>query len=251
MRGSAKFGIRIEQKRSAHFRIGYYHAMSGVLAILLVVTGMAASSQVELSPAPSADADNWRLASQSGGIKLYSRIHTGSSLKEFKAVGVIEAPTRAVHNVLNDVENYPKFMPFTAECRIIKRSGESIYAYQRISPKIVGDRDYTICIQEKSWPGDGGTVYSKRWTPANEFGPPETKGVLRVKLTEGSWLLEPEGAGKTRATYSLYTDTGGRLPAFIANAASGIGIRRIFAAVRHQVKDSKYLADKDFLEGSR
>jgi len=55
--------------------------------------------------------------------------------------------------------------------------------------------------------------------------------------------LEPQGTTKTRATYSIYTDSGGALPAFIANKASEIGIRRIFAAVRKQVKDPKYNAE--------
>jgi hypothetical protein len=191
--------------------------------------------------------DGWKLASDTSGVRLYSRPRpgSGSPLKEFRAVGVIDAPTRVVHNVLDDIENYPKFMPFTAECRVIKRESDSICTYQRLSPKICSDRDYTIRIREKSWPGQGGLVYRNQWEPANEWGPAEKKGVVRVKLCEGGWLLEPDGSDKTRATYSVYTDTGGSLPAFIANVASGIGIRKIFAAVRHQVKNSKYVAEKD------
>ena len=191
---------------------------------------------------------DWQLASHTGDLKLYSRTRPRSGIKEFKAVGTFDAPTRAVHNVLNDVAGYPKFMPLMAECRIVKRDGNSIYAYQRLSPKIVGDRDFTLHIEEKSWPGEGGTVYSKKWETANEAGPPERKGVLRIKTCEGSWLLEPEGPEKTRATYTVYTDTGGALPVWIANMASGIGIRQVFAAVRHQARDPKYRADRDFLE---
>src|SRR2546427_595576 len=77
-------------------------------------------------------------------------------------------------------------------------------------------------------------------TKANELGPPEKKGVVRVKACDGGWLLEPSGANKTRATYSIYTDSGGAIPAFIVNRASQIGIGRLFAAVRNQVKNPKY-----------
>jgi hypothetical protein len=80
------------------------------------------------------------------------------------------------------------------------------------------------------------------WAPANELGPPEKKGVVRVKLCEGKWLLEPDGATKTRATYFIYTDTGGFIPSFIANHISLTGITKLFAAVRKQVKDPKYAA---------
>jgi hypothetical protein len=208
--------------------------------ILLVLVGMAGSCLASEPALSSGTSDSWRLASQSGGVTLYSRQRPGSSLKEFKAVGEIDAPTRAVHNVIDDLEGYPSFMPFTAECRILKRDSDSILTYQRLSPKICSDRDYTLRIRRKSWPGQGGLVYLNQWEPANELGPAEKRGVLRVKLCEGSWLLEPEGPTKTRATYSIYTDSGGAIPAFIANAASEIGIRRLFAAVRKQVKHSKY-----------
>jgi hypothetical protein len=85
-------------------------------------------------------------------------------------------------------------------------------------------------------------VYTSRWSPANELGPPEKKGVVRVKICEGSWRLEPEGSGKTLATYSVYTDSGAPLPAFIDNHVSLTGIRRLFAAVRKQVKEPRYVA---------
>jgi hypothetical protein len=210
---------------------------------LLPVLAGASVACLGAEPSPSSKTDDWKLASKSGGVLLYSRLHPGSSLKEFKAVGEIDAPTRAVHNVIDDFEEYPKFMPFTVECRLIKKEDDATIGYQRLSPKLVSDRDYTLRIRKKSWAGDGGAVYQDRWEPANELGPAEKPGTLRVKLCEGGWLLEPAGANKTRATYSIYTDSGGTLPAFIANAASEIGIRKIFTAVRKQVKNPKYNAE--------
>ena len=45
-------------------------------------------------PAKSADGnDTWKLATERNGITIYSRPHSGSSLKEFKAVGEIAAPS--------------------------------------------------------------------------------------------------------------------------------------------------------------
>lgn len=192
---------------------------------------------------PANPNDGWKFVKEGGGISLYTRARAGSSLKEFKAVGEIDAPTRAVHTVIDDLDSYPSFMPYTTECRLIKRDGDSFLTYQRLSPKIVGDRDFTLRIRKKSWPGQDGLVYLNEWEPANEFGPSEKSGVLRVKRNEGSWLLEPAGATKTRATYFIYTDSGGKLPAFLANVASEIGIKKVFAAVRKQVKEPKYRAN--------
>ena len=183
--------------------------------------------------------DEWKLSAREKDVAIYSRLRPGSPLKEFKAVGPIDAPTHAVSAVIDDFQNYPKFMPYTTECRLIKRDGDSIVGYQRLSPKICADRDYTLRVWKKSWPVTDGFVFTSHWSPANELGPPETKGVIRVKICEGKWLLEPDGA-KTRATYSIYTDTGGFIPVFIANRVSLTGITKLFAAVRKQVQDPKY-----------
>ena len=64
--------------------------------------------------------------------------------------------------------------------------------------------------------------------------------MVRVKVCDGAWLLEPEAGNKTRATYSVYTDSGGLIPAFLANRMSNVGISRVFQAVRKQVSNPKY-----------
>ena len=198
------------------------------------------ATEILQSPDPN---DGWKFVKETGGISFSSRARAGSSLKEFRAVGEIGASSRAVHNVLDDVVAYPDFMPFTKECRIIKREGDALFAYQRLSPGIVRDRDYTLRICKKSWPAQGGLAFLDQWELANASGPGEKPGVLRVKVNEGRWLLEPAGAAKTRATYCIYTDGGGRLPALLANAANEIGISKIFIAVRNQVKLPKYSAN--------
>ena len=186
--------------------------------------------------------NGWKIAKQSSGVTIYSRLHPGSKLKEFKAIGEIEAPSQAVHNVIDDVAAYSSFMPYTKECRVIKEEKDSIITYQRLSPKIVSDRDYTIRIHKKSWPAENGLAYSNRWEQANEEGPPEQDGVFRVKLCEGSWLLEPAGPNKTRATYYVFSDSGITVPQFLANTISETGILKLFAAVRKQAGNPKYHA---------
>jgi hypothetical protein len=193
-------------------------------------------------PRPVDTNEGWQLSSNAKDVAIYSRPHPGSQLKEFKAIGPVEAPTYAVHAVIDDFENYPKFMPCTRECRLIKRDGDSIVGYQRLSPKICADRDYTLRVWKKSWSAADGLIFMSHWTPANELGPPEKEGVVRVKICDGGWLLEPDGATKTRATYSVYTDTGGAIPPFVANRAGQIGINRLFDAVRKQVKNPRYAA---------
>jgi len=216
------------------------------MLVILTLTGMVSFELARITCAMGAEApvEGWKVESNSGNVALYSRLRPNSPIKEFKAITSFDANTRVVHNVLDDVESYPTFMPYTAECRLLRREdASSILTYQRLSPKICSDRDYTLRIHQTSRPVTAGLVFLDKWELANELGPPEKPKVLRVKMCEGSWLLEPDGNDKTRATYSIYTDNGGTLPAFLANTASTMGIRKIFAAVRKQVKLPKYSAN--------
>lgn len=210
------------------------------LAVLVFLAGTSWSILAAESIQPADPNDGWRFIKESGGVTIYGRLRAGSHLKEFKAVGEIAASTRVVNNMMDDREGYHTFMPYTVECRIVGREADSIFEYQRLSPKVCGDRDYTIRVRQKSWPMGNGLAYLDCWEPANEHGPSEKPGVFRVKVCEGSWLLEPVGAGKTRATYIIYTESGVPVPAFIANGLNEMAIKKLFAALRKQVKNPKY-----------
>src|ERR1700730_6203093 len=103
-----------------------------LLPMFLVLAGTACLAS-EPSKSDPVNAD-WKLATESNGVMIYSRPHPGSSLKEFKGMGVIDASSRAVHQVIDDIDAYPTFMPYIAECRLLKReSSDSIITYQRFS----------------------------------------------------------------------------------------------------------------------
>jgi len=214
-------------------------ALSGLGSILLISGSHAFAADFSSSVSPQ---EGWKLATDAKDVVIYSRPHADSNLKEFKAIGTIDAPSSAVHAVIDDFENYPKFMPYTVECRLIKHEGDAVIGYQRVAPKICGDRDYTLRVSKKSWPGAKGLTYLSQWQTANELGPPEQKGVVRLKVCNGTWLLESDGPAKTRATYAIYSETGGFIPPFIANQASLAGIKKLYAAIRKQAKEPKYAA---------
>lgn len=189
---------------------------------------------------PEATPGAWKLVSTSENVALYRRPRPGAGHYETKAIGEIAASSAVVHAVIDDVDSYPKFMPYTVESRLLKREGDSLLGYQRLSTPLISDRDYTLRVRTTSKSVEGGTSYLSRWETENALGPAEKPGVVRVKLCEGGWLLEPVGPNTTRATYTIYTDSGGAIPAFIKNVGSQIGIRKIFAAIRKQVQDPKY-----------
>jgi len=209
---------------------------------LLVVAFVAAELCADArAAAPEASPGEWKFISDKEGVTIYRRQRLLS--KESKAIGDIAASTDVVNAVLTDVESYTSFMPYTAECRVLKREGETILAYQRISAPLISDRDYTIRVRTNAKKAENGTTYFSHWVTDNAAGPPEKAGVVRVSLCEGSWLLEPTGPNSTHATYQIYTDSGGLIPSFIKERAGPAGIRKLFNALRKQITNPKYKAE--------
>jgi hypothetical protein len=211
---------------------------------LLVALISCCSSANLLAAEPEATPGEWKLVSTSDDVALYRRSHPGPGHYESKAIGEVSASTAVVHAVIDDLDSYSRFMPYTLECRVLKREGDSVLTYQRISAPLVSDRDYILRVRTTSKAVAGGTSYLSRWEAENALGPAERPGIVRVKLCEGGWLLEPFGPNATRATYSVYTDSGGVIPAFIKNTGSQIGIRKIFTAIRKQAREPKYSGAK-------
>ena len=94
-----------------------------LLSLVCLIPELAKSSETK---------DDWKLATERNSVTIYTRPHPGSGLKEFKAIGEIAAPTRAIADVIEDVDAYPNFMPYVAECRCLKRENNSLLSYQRI-----------------------------------------------------------------------------------------------------------------------
>ncbi len=218
-------------------------ALLNLSLVCLLVLWSAPLACADQGPALSADT-GWQHVNDKDGVVLYSRTRLGSAIKEFKGVGVIDASPATVEKVLNDVSSYPGFMPYVAESRNVAENGNEAVTYQRLDVPFVANRDYTVRVEHgiAREPG-GGIIYRDEWQTANDAGPAERRGVVRVKVNEGSWLLEPAGraGSSTQATYQIYTDSGGVLPAFLANKASELIIPRLFEAIRKQAHAAKYL----------
>ncbi len=220
----------------------------GAIATAALLLGVFTAAETPSEKAPAAPAEaassgsGWAEEQNAKGLVIHSRTREGSSIKEFKGMAMIDAPPSAVFAVLSDTEAFPSFMPYTSECRVLKRDKDSVVAYQRLELPLISDRDYTLRSEHARWQGPDGLIYRIRWEPANNLGPAPTPGVMRVGVCEGGWLLEPQGPKATRATYTIYTDSGGAVPPMIANSGGKVAIRKIFDAIRKQVREPKYAA---------
>ena len=201
-----------------------------------------------MCPADPPSGEGWEQLDKRGSLTIYGRNRPGTSIRETRAVGTLDAPNWVIKNVLDDVENYPSFMPYIVESKVITRnpSKRTLTVYTRMTPPLIDPRDYTLLVRDDSHKnGDSTVTYGSRWSAANAQGPDEKSGTVRVKTNEGSWLLEPTDNGEhTKGTYTLFTDGGGGIPAFIFNQLSKRRLNELFEVLNKQSKEEKYRQNK-------
>jgi hypothetical protein len=177
----------------------------------------------------------WRQVARDDGILVMARTPEGGAVSEVKATALVDAPPHEVWRVIRDYPNYTKTMPFTEESRVLasEQEGKVVIFYCLVNAPLVDKRDFIIRIRDESDWKEGQGFLKATWSVATEGVPPAREGVVRVKLNNGYWLLEPREEGKkTFVTYYLYTDPGGALPKWIADRANKTSVPDVLRAVR-------------------
>jgi hypothetical protein len=190
----------------------------------------------------SKDGKGWVEATKEDGITVYSRTRDDSPVAEMKAIGLIDAAPQEVWNAIRDYPNYPKTMPYTEEAKVlaVEGGGKTTWFYSVINAPMVDRRDYVIKLLDQSDWKDGKGFLKVSWTATSEHALPEKDDVVRVKINDGFWMLEPrEGGKKTFATYYLYTDPGGSVPKWLVNKANSTAVPNVFSAIRKVVADGR------------
>jgi hypothetical protein len=215
-------------------------AFTVILAVIAVVAsgvaGLVSAGQVEGTVRVKSPGLDWTEAYHKNGLVIFTKdIAEG---RRVIAVSEVEVPPEAVFNVLVDFEHYWEFMPYVKESEVLSRTGDNeVVTYARIAPPFISERDYPLKVRltRRSAAGDGipkDSAFKVEWIALPE-AKPEVEGVVRIKLNEGSWLVEPVDDGRhTRLTYTLLTDPGGLIPDFVFNLSNTVAIPELFDAVR-------------------
>lgn len=177
----------------------------------------------------------WQQVAHDDGITVLARTPEGGNVAEVKATALIDAPAPDVWKVIRDYNSYSKTIPYTEESRVVasEQGGKVTTVYCLVNAPLVDKRDFVIRVLDESDWQEGKGFMKATWTATTEKAPPEREGVVRVKLDNGYWLLEPREEGKkTFVTYYLLTDPGGSLPKFIADKANKKSVPDVIRAVR-------------------
>ncbi len=211
------------------------HRITAFALVVIFVTPFAWALDVK-SPGP-----DWTEAKRSSELVIFIKdVEEG---RRIMAVAEVDAPPEIVFNVVSDFDNYRDFMPYVEESRVLSRTSDSeLLSYQRIAPPFVSERDYPLKFTlTRGTPVNGG-VFKTEWSVSPKTLP-KVKGIVRITLNDGSWLMEPlDGGKRTHLTYTLLTHPGGLIPNFVANLSNTVAIPKLYAAVKKRSAEKKSTA---------
>lgn len=172
-----------------------------------------------------------------GAITIKARAVPGSPIREILAEGDLDANARDVQQAVLDVRNFPKFMPYVKETKLIAAdaSDGTRLVYTALQLPIVAGRDFVVKDRVVRGLADDGTgEFVTTWEIADGVEP--VKGhLVRVKTNTGAWRVTPKG-GKSHVVYQFAVDPGGSIPPFLADLGNRNGVADIFRAVEKEAR---------------
>ncbi|QRK05552.1 SRPBCC family protein [Archangium violaceum] len=131
---------------------------------------------------------------------------------------VINAPPEKVFDVIVDYDHYAEFIPEVKKLRTSDRKGNEVKLHYEVN--IVKTIHYTLLAKEErpkrmSWTFVEGEV---------------------MKDNQGSWVLEPEGEGRTKATYTVDMALGPLVPKAIINGLVEQSLPKMLEAFKRRAE---------------
>ncbi|MEO1437074.1 MAG: START domain-containing protein, partial [Bacteroidota bacterium] len=145
--------------------------------------------------------------------------------------------------LLWDTEKYPQWVPHCISAyELEEQNDRSVYYYASSAfPWPLQDRDL-IAYSTFSQSDQDQTITIR--TTATPAYPYPDKGMIRVRQLEAIWILKPLKTGKTKVTYTLFTDPGGNVPAWGVNKFMDKGPIQTIEAMRELAKQEPYINAK-------
>jgi ribosome-associated toxin RatA of RatAB toxin-antitoxin module len=176
-----------------------------------------------------ADDGGWQRIGDYDGIVIDRRAGEGSSIHEVRAAAHSPLPPAAIMATLWKHDEYVQFVPYLRRLDVLREEGDTKLIYEQVHVPPMKDRDTTLRVTRTFSPADG--VYRLSSTAVPEEGPPESAAYVRVRTSASRWELAPAADGGTTVTYTIRTDAGGLVPAWIVNLAQRSATAKLVRAM--------------------
>ncbi|HEY0093321.1 MAG TPA: SRPBCC family protein [Archangium sp.] len=131
---------------------------------------------------------------------------------------VINAPPEKLFDVITQYEKYPEFLSEVKKIRVLERKENTVKIQYEVD--VIKTIRYTILVTEErpkrmSWTFVEGEV---------------------MKDNKGSWVLEPEGEGRTKATYTAELALGPFVPKAIVNTLTESSLPKMLESFKRRAE---------------
>ncbi|MFJ4064314.1 START domain-containing protein [Pseudomonas sp. NPDC089996] len=159
-------------------------------------------------------ADDWNIAYDREGIRVYLSSTAGSAYQQFRGVSTIKASVRTLVDLQENLRVACKWLYACEQMRLVEVDGDSTWVYLTTNlPWPTMPRDMVIKVTTERL--DDGTLVRHLTAEPNRV--PEEPGLIRVQHLTGEWIMKPLGERETEVTYQLRADPAGDVPGWLAN----------------------------------
>lgn len=196
----------------------------------------------------SAQAADWKLASQQHGVQVYTQTVEAQDLKNFRAVMTVNAPMQQVVATLMNGDQMPEWFYNVLQSKPIETSVAGSYRYLWIkSPWPATDRDAVVKVNLSQ---DPKTLQLSVFATAAPTLMPLHPDRVRIPRMQSGWTITPLGKSRTQIQLDGNADPGGRIPVVVANIVVSMMPRITMRQLKARVEAGNQ-ADLAFLKNSR
>ena len=183
--------------------------------------------------------DDWKLKDNKDGIKIYTKPVENSNLKAIRVKVAVQATLSQLVAIILDINAAKDWVYSTKSATLLKQvsPSEVIYYSEVALPWPITNRDFVAHLITTQDPHtkvvtiDGPVVHNYV---------PEKKDIVRVRNSYGKWVLTPLQNNMVYIDYTLETDPGGSIPAWLVNMFATKGPMETFKKLKVQLAKPIY-----------
>jgi hypothetical protein len=190
----------------------------------------------------------WDFWKERDGVKVYTRLNSGSKLKELKMETVYKGSLASFVAVLQDLSSYERWVYANKEAKLVDYISDTEQIYYGVTdfPWPMSDRDYVV--HNKIWQ-DPKTLEFNSLSIAQSDLLPEKEGIVRVSTLRARWTLTPKRIGEFNVVYTVKSDPEGSIPTWMTNMMLDVGPFKTLKNLELETQKAQYkYASFDFIK---
>lgn len=184
--------------------------------------------------------EDWKLKVNKEGIEIYTKPSLlNAKLKAIRVRCVLPATLTQLVYVVLDVNTGAEWVYSTKSSTLLRQvSPAEVYYYSEVTlPWPCSNRDFVAHLTARQ---DPRTKVVTIDGPTIDGMVPEKENIVRVSKSSGKWVITPLANRSVRIDYTLETDPGGSLPAWLVNLFVTKGPLETFRKLKEHIEKPAY-----------